>query len=101
MVHLVFRLQATEDGYRRLYRWFLNLNWLKPSFKSSVLSDRLPILIGYPKCLGIERAKRSVNLRVVAPTSCKPRASAGLIICPASMLPSAFPRLNNVSNDVS
>ena len=36
-------------------------------------------------------------LRVVAPTSCNPRARAGLIIWPASTLPSAFPRLNNVS----
>ena len=37
---------------------------------------------------------------VVAPTSCRPRARAGLIICPASILPSALPRLNNVSQDV-
>ena len=36
--------------------------------------------------------------RVVAPTSCNPRANAGLIIFPASIEPSAFPRLSKVSS---
>jgi hypothetical protein len=40
-----------------------------------------------------------MNILVVAPTNCNPLARAGLIICPASMLPSALPRLNNVSGD--
>ena len=39
------------------------------------------------------------NVRVVAPTSWSPRANAGFIICPPSMLPSVFPKLNRVSAD--
>lgn len=41
--------------------------------------------------------EREGNVRVVAPTNCSPRAKAGLIIFPASMDPSAFPRLSKVS----
>lgn len=39
--------------------------------------------------------------RVVAPTSCNPRARAGLIMFPASIDPSALPRFNNVSVHIS
>ena len=42
--------------------------------------------------------KRKHYLRVVAPTNCNPLANAGLIICPASMLPSDLPRLKRVSD---
>ena len=41
--------------------------------------------------------ERKFYLRVVAPTNCNPLANAGLIICPASMLPSVLPRLKRVS----
>ena len=42
--------------------------------------------------------ERKYYLRVVAPTNCNPLANAGLIICPASMLPSDLPRLKRVSD---
>lgn len=61
--------------------------------------------VGSSICTGWNRRSRAASLPivlryssgVVAPTSCRPRASAGLIIWPASMLPSAFPRLKSVS----
>jgi hypothetical protein len=40
------------------------------------------------------------DVRVVAPTSRSPRAKAGFIICPPSMLPSVFPKLKRVSGGI-
>lgn len=89
------RIETVEDtvGSSMLTGW---------KRRSSAAS--LPIVFRYSSAmfvkvsqLGLSWSFHSLDLRVVAPTSCSPRARAGLIIWPASMLPSALPRLNSVS----
>ena len=54
VVHLIPRLQASEDADRRLDAWLLDRHGLEPSLKRSILANRLAVLVSCRTLVSIE-----------------------------------------------
>jgi len=76
----------------------LDLHRLEAALECGIIPDSFPVFVRQYKLNTAEGLqKEPVYSRVVAPTSGNPRAKVGLIIFPAFIEPSAFPRFSNVS----